>query len=764
LTHVAVVALVLAAAAPDPPMCPASDGVSRYCTRLTIRDGATVREPSVLTPASGNYPAGSKEALDAFLDEALKKLEKPYRLTLTEKEQAEDDAGTLPDVDGLLSAMRHFDGSIRDYFGRLDAWCTKRGACLNAPDVILTDAGLYRVLSRLQDAPLLYSSDSDVFNPENGLVTFRVPPPLDLQPNDIRISNLAQPAAARRVRQLLDRLDDLRGSLWRRAVVIARIRDFYDELGLDPDTRVSFDLPRPSISILEGTTIRGIAFPFGLPANRKTASADPDWAKVDKSLYAVLSDRQFRDGYLARKTAVRSKLASSPAPVLSFADDLGVQPNAAPLVNRLRLPIQQLLLQQNGFALSVTQAMREVVDGNELSFAYWRLEDLQDEPAKPGSVPTAPAPADTLGRVDPHGAELSPRPSFADRPPVRDDAAPAYCDIPRLGEKNTFLGGGGEYRPGQGVRWFGLAQRSNLRVPFGDMSLAAQAGQGGAGTPLATGSIAFDYLFFQRLHRRLAVVANSGVDSSPNRVLGGQPLDERRTGGTLRVELEVFRDHGGHLLKVFGEGRRQEVALSRADVDIRKAQLNTVDLGASHLYQSADTPYPWTLRLEPLLRVALATDDVPSFTRGSITARFHRVLPAGFAAEVGGQLAGATGHTPDFELWSIGGSDSVRGFRRDDGLGRRAWWTQSEIWTPLPFAKADFLRKSVKLAGFVDVGGASSGGDEANSGARRGVGPGVRMLYGPVVFRADWAHGWGAAATGSSRNHFYFTVSTNLPF
>src|SRR5262249_54056547 len=162
---------------------------------------------------------------------------------------------------------------------------TKRGACLNAPDVILTDAGLYRVLSALQDAPLLYTSDSDVFDPENGLVIFRVPPPLDLQPDDVRISNLAPPSATRRVRQLLDRLDDLRGSLWRRAVVIARIRDFYDELGLDPDVQVRFDTPRPSISILEGTTIRGIAFPFGLPANQKTASADPDWVKVDKALY-----------------------------------------------------------------------------------------------------------------------------------------------------------------------------------------------------------------------------------------------------------------------------------------------------------------------------------------------------------------------------------------------------------------------------------------------------------------------------------------------
>jgi Haemolysin secretion/activation protein ShlB/FhaC/HecB len=739
--------------------------VSRYCTVLTIKDGATVRvtDASVLAPAGRTYPVGSKETLDAFLDDALKKLQKPYRLTLTADELAKDDAGTLPDVDGLLLKMRRFEGSIQDYFDVLVQWCMKKGsACVTEPGVILSEVGLYKVLFTLQEAPLLFTSETGVFRPESGSVEFTVPPPIDLQAGDLRISNLAPPAAAKRVRQLLDRLDGLRGSLWRRAVVIERIRGFYGDLGLDPDVRVSFDTPRPSISIQEGTSILGIAFPFGLPANQKTASADPDWAKVDKSLYSILSDRNFR-GYLARKTVVRQKLGAAPAPVLSFADDLGIERNMSPLLNRVRLPIQQLLLQQNGFALSVTSPLRAVENGDEFSFAFWRLEDLHDEPAKPGAVPTAPAPADALGRIDPHAAELSPQPSFAERPPVREPDAPAYCDVPRFREKNTFLGGGAEYRPGQGVRWFGLVQQSNTRLPFGDMNLAAQAGQGGVGTPLVTGSVAFDYVFFERVHRRLAFVANSGVDSSPNRVLGGQTLDEQRSGGTLRGELELFRDRSGHLLKVFAEGRWQQVSHSSGDTEVRTARLNTVDVGASHLYQSTDTPYPWTLRLEPLLRVAFATDDVQAFTRASITARFHRLLPRGFAAEVGGQLAAASANTPDFEQSSIGGSDSVRGFRRDDALGQRAWWMQSELWTPVPLAKADFVRKSVKLAGFVDVGGASIDDGASESSVLRGAGPGVRVLYGPVVFRADWAHGWGLAATGASRNHFYFTVTTNLP-
>ena len=760
--------LTLAAAAAEPVMCSATDGISRYCTMLKIMDGMTVAvsDVAVLTPAGGSFPAGSKEALDAFLDDALTKLEKPYRLALTDKEKAEDDAGTLPDVDGLLSNLRSFVGSISDYFGVFDQWCSKRGGCLSRPDVILSDAGLYRVFFTLQEGPLLPAPESETFvDATNGRVVFRVPPPMNLRPEDLRISNLTAPAASRRVNQLLSRLNDLQGALWHRAIVVGRVRDFYDELGLDPDVRVSVDTPRPSISILEGTTIRGIAFPFGLPANRSKSSTEPDWDKVDKSLYAVLSDRDFREGYLTRRAAVRQKLDGSPSPVLSFTDDLGIQPNQSPLLDRLRLPVQQLLLQQNGFALSVSSATREFVNGDEFSFAYWRLEDLQDEPHKQDAVPPAPAPADALGRVDPHSAESSPHPSFASRPPARVDAVPAYCnDAPRLGEKNWFVGGGVQYLPGQGVRWFGLGQRSNLRVPFGDASLSAQAGQGGTGTPLATGSLAFDYLFFQQLHRRLAALASVGVDSAANRMIDARALDEQRTGSTLRVELELFRDRGGHLLKVFVEGRQQTVALSTAGVDVRRADLRAVDFGATHLYQSTDTPYPWTLRLEPLLRIAPATDDLRSFTRGSIAARFHRVLPRGFAADLGGQLAGASTNTPDFELWSLGGADTVRGFRRDDALGQRMWWTQSELWTPFPIASNDFLKKSVKLAGFVDVGGAWRDGDAAASGVRRGVGPGVRVLYGPVVLRADWAHGWGVAATGPSRGHFYFTVTTNLPF
>ena len=70
---------------------------------------------------------------------------------------AQDDARTLPDDDGLLFKMRHFDGTIQEYFKVLDEWCTKKGTCLKAPGDILSEAGLYRVLSKLQDAPLLFT-------------------------------------------------------------------------------------------------------------------------------------------------------------------------------------------------------------------------------------------------------------------------------------------------------------------------------------------------------------------------------------------------------------------------------------------------------------------------------------------------------------------------------------------------------------------------------------------------------------------------------
>jgi hypothetical protein len=336
-----------------------------------------------------------------------------------------------------------------------------------------------------------------------------------------------------------------------------------------------------------------------------------------------------------------------------------------------------------------------------------------------------------------------------------------------LKEKKNYLGGGFEYRPGQGIRFFGLGQRSHLAYPFRGGSLSATAGAAGGGI----GSLNYfaDYILFGRLHRRLSLQLNIGSDSDPERSIAGQTVNERRNSGSGRIEFEPFRDRRGSLLRFYAEGRRSTVALSEGDTVTVRQNLTTLDLGSLFLFQSVEVEYPRRIRLEPRVRFGLRLGTSgPSYTKLTLTGNIHQNLPRRLAADISGSLGATSRDTPGFELPSFGGSETVRGFRRDDALGRRLWSLQNELWLPLPRTATDdeagmkaFLRDNVRLAPFVDVGAVYSP-QTSRSGVRSGFGLGLRVIYDVIILKVDYAYGVGAAATGGSRGKFYFTIGSNL--
>jgi len=693
--------------------CPAG----RYCAQLAIKDGRIVRA------------AGPVQPLDGAFDKALAALPKPYRLTLTPEEQTQDDTGLLADSNGLLAAVKIFPtGSIADYFPALQAWCDASPNCQASAENILSVAGVFKAFAAYQDLGLLFDVDNDELNLETGRVVFRVAPLFNATNVAIAIPANANPA--KRKEQLKRWLRPLNGVMWNRPAITARLLSFYSALGLDPV--VTSSIEQNSITILEGTHIQGLAFPFGLPVKGEAT----DWNKVDQAIYSTLPDADFRSGYLARRAAIRRQLESNDTPDILYGRDLATPLNRAPLISRLQLPIQQLLLQQSGFSLAVTTPTPKFVDGVEYSLAYYRLEDISAAPPAAGAVTAAPAATDANGHVTPNAAAVLP----TQAPPLKT-TADGCIDDPGQRPKTRFAGFGISYKPGQGIRAFGLGQQN-----FGSSGLSARAGQGGPGAPLATVNFSTDYIAFSRLHRRLALSVQGGTDSEANRYLGEGKVNERRTGGRGRVELELFRDRGGHLLKFFTEAAHTKVTLGAV------SETNTFDFGAVHTYASNGSPYPWTWRFEPTLRWGLATGTVRQHQRAAGTTRFHRTLPRGWAIDAAAQAAFASATTPLFDQPSLGGADSLRGFRRDDAIAIRLWTVQPEVWAP--------IRASIKLALFHDFGNAG----ELATAPRRGPGLGVRYLAGPAVLRLDWAYGLGPAATGGSRGKFYFSVTTNLPF
>jgi hemolysin activation/secretion protein len=293
-----------------------------------------------------------------------------------------------------------------------------------------------------------------------------------------------------------------------------------------------------------------------------------------------------------------------------------------------------------------------------------------------------------------------------------------------------------------------------------------------------------------------------GSEFESQRFFGGLKTDERRTGGRMRVELELFRRRPGHIfgkafgglfrargrdrLSLFAEGGSQTVALRRDDVTTARQNLSTLDLGASYRFDLAGRGGRTRVEMQPRLRLGFGRSAAePAFSTLLLVGRLQRREPWRYVFDIAGRFEQASMKTPLFELPSFGGAETVRGFRRDDAIGRRIWSLQPELWLPLPgstrsryksFSRPEgvrpstreglreFLRDNLWLAPFFDLGGAhrTTG---SRSGLRAGPGLGLRLDYSQVIFKLDWAYGLGeAATTNRGRGRFYFNVTTNLPF
>ena len=278
------------------------------------------------------------------------------------------------------------------------------------------------------------------------------------------------------------------------------------------------------------------------------------------------------------------------------------------------------------------------------------------------------------------------------------------------------------------------------------------------------------YVFFNTLHRRVSVQFTVSSDLEADRNLTAPNTDERRRTGLARLELELFRDRSGSLLRFFGEGRLDTVELKPDLQPSVKANLNALEFGAFYFFESVEVERPRRIRFEPKFKFGLGlAAGEPRYNKLLTTGNFHQMLPGRYEIDVNGRAELASQAAPRFELPSLGGSDSLRGFRADDGLGRKLWTLQNEVWIPLSIGddlstglKA-MLREKIKAAAFVDVGGLY---DTINvsSGMRAGTGAGIRFIYNPIIFKFDFGYGFGEKATRGGRGKFHFTISSNLPF
>lgn len=717
--------------------------------------------------------AQAEEQIFGQLKQLLDRLPRPYQLALSTEETAQDAAGTLNDP--LTNGLRTADQSWEEYLQQFSEWAAA-GTDRQPVHVVFSEeafavGGLLESLINAEQTTALAFVDGS-YDAELGRLTFSIAAPIS-DYTDARQAQIVLPGFSgkepplveteaeqrqqnARARRLQKELAPLAGALFCRECIRERLQSYYQRIGLSAGAGGLDELPIITIgnsqavpftiTVVEAARIAQISLPESILADRS----------LDKVLYNLLEDDVFR-AFLGQRAALVERLTDDPQrpewKTINYINDLH---HPKPRLNLARLQIQQLLLAQLGYVVSFEQGTRGA-DFYNVILVVQKAEGAGTERAN--TPEAAPPLADEAGVVKGQEQQEERQTEFV----------PTAEQGKEIKDKKRFIGGGFEYRPGQGVRFFGLAQQSRLGFPFRDGSLSLKLG-GQQGDALGAINYFADYIFFDALHRRLSLQITTASELEADRALSGMLMDERRRGAMARLEFEPFRDRAGSLLRFHAEGRRATVALEpRGGLPDLKQNLTTFELGALYLFETRETENPRRLRLEPRLRFGLGlAAGEPEFTKFVGGGNFHQRLPRRFELDISGRLEFASRDTPLFELPSFGGAEIVRGFRRDDALGRRLWSLQNELWIPLPIDEAatgfkSLLREKVRLAPFIDVGGLYLP-RTSSAGTRAGAGLGVRFIYNPIILKLDYAYGFGTAATGGSRGKFYFSVGSNLPF
>jgi hypothetical protein len=692
-----------------------------------------------------SIPAAEAEGfVFATLGKLLKSIPKPYRFALSDVDKVRDDGNQL--TDPKTTAIRTVNANWSDYLQQYDDWATSTSRT-SMPEVFSSfeSDALSPLVTAHESTALLVWEDGS-FDAEQGTFTFTVLDPINnwADETQVRISFPDLPDGPktndkrRRVEKLLT---PLAGRPRCYDCIKLTLETFYKRMGFDPE--IAFDDRNTSplrISVIESKRIVSISW--------RSLENDPN---IEKVLYSLLTDKAFRH-YVKQRANIGS--------VFNYRQQTG---EPGPYLNGQRMQIQQLLVTQLGYAASLSLAPGEAGTNSSFNITIEKLskpDDAEDPETTNTHPESAPPTANSEGVVTAHEQEKRTETDFD--PETTDD---------KPKDKKRYVGGGIEYQPGQGVKFFGLGQLSRFPLlPGAVNNLSVKAGGHGGDGPLGNANYFADYVFFNTLHRRVSVQLTISSDLEADRNLTAPNTDERRRTGLARLEFELFRDLSGSLLRFFSEGRNETVELKPNLHPTVIANLTTLEFGAFYFFESVEVERPRRIRFEPKFKfgLGLAVGE-PRYNKLLATGNFHQVLPARYEIDVTGRAEVASQATPRFELPSLGGSEILRGFRADDGLGRKLWSLQNEVWIPLKVGNDQstglkaMLREKVKAAAFLDIGGLYDA-INVSSGTRTGTGAGLRVIYNPIIFKFDFGYGFGEKATTGGRGKFHFSVSSNLPF
>jgi hypothetical protein len=502
-------------------------------------------------------------------------------------------------------------------------------------------------------------------------------------------------------------LAPLQDALWNSAAIVALINGYYQSLQLSPK-RVSADRATASIDVIEAERLREVA----LPAMPDPTSAAQRRARL-QALYQLLDDHDFR-AWLSKRARGESAIESDS---VEFVRDLGYTPCEEPFWIDSRMLKPKTALSTLGLSLQPTQVA-----------------------TRPGSD------------------HCSEQPLVSAQVLASDEASKKAAPKPR------FIGVELAYRPGQGTSVRGVYEQDMLALPQADLRGSVKAGRE---DNLTAGQfdLSADYIAFEQLQHRLSFTVTAVDAATPRRWLEGELRDERRHGRQAQLMFEPFRERDGQRLSLT-TGLQRSTVTTRDDAgNASQLELSAWNLGADWHAEGLTRLLPWTARLQPSLTWGRVLGQDQSYRKAGLTGGLHMNLEEGRALDFSAHAEAVSQGTPVVEQPSLGGAQSVRGFREDDGIGARLWALQSELWLPLPAAGkgklAEYVSK-LRVAPFIDAGGVYRPAPGARAGPRQGAGLGLRLLLDPAVIKLDYAWRHGPSDSNGPRSRVHFSLSGDI--
>ncbi|HEY4940711.1 MAG TPA: ShlB/FhaC/HecB family hemolysin secretion/activation protein [Rhizomicrobium sp.] len=416
-----------------------------------------------------------------------------------------------------------------------------------------------------------------------------------------------------------------------------------------------------------------------------------------------------------------------------------------PYINHRDLNVRLASLTALGYQAALWPDTNTHYDGySDTKWARLRIVPADDSDAK----------ADQSAAAGPPAAAATPAPAKA----AADNHLLKY-DQPR-----HFLSIGGGMQTNQPATFFVEYRQNEL---LGDDAVTIHLGW--HSKSIISGNYTKDFLDFAGLGRRLAVTLTGDSDNNVSVPVGTERADERRTGGGVTLALDLFRDLDRHSLQLNGSFSYQEVALdpvagATPPVTPATEQISSVVLGATYKWQGDDTINLPDIDFEPAVTTAWGSGATRPYWKTSARGVVHDKFENFFEYDLRAGLDWASAQTPQTELPRFGGEETLRGLKLNAAAGTFVWYAQNELWVPLRFIDRlapevdGMFRNALKLAVFVDVGGASNN-LQGLAPFSAGAGLGLRYsLQDQATLRLDWAHLITGAPHDLGGQGIYFSI------